>query len=62
MGDQSLGVVWCSSDIIFGSFCDGDLWLDQFKCVPFDPVMETIGGSKPSSSGAKIGTLRGVAP
>ena len=34
MGDQLGGVVWCSSGIIFGSCCDGGLWLDQLEFVP----------------------------
>ena len=40
MGDPVGGVVWGSSDIIFGSCCDGDLWFVQIKCVPFASVME----------------------
>ena len=40
MGDQIGGAVWCSSSIIFGSYCDGDLWLGKVKYVPLDPVME----------------------
>ena len=31
MGDQIGGVVWFSSGIIFGSCCDGVLWLDRFN-------------------------------
>ena len=34
--------MWCSSDIIFGSCFDGDLWLGQVKCVPFAPVLEKL--------------------
>ena len=39
MSDQIKGVVWCSSGIIFGSCCDGGLWLVQVECVPFYPIM-----------------------
>ena len=35
MGDQIGGAVVCSSGIIFGSCCDGGLWLGQVKRVPF---------------------------
>ena len=39
MGDQIGGVVCCSSSIIFGSCCDGGLWLGQGKYVPFSITM-----------------------
>ena len=36
------GVMWCSSGIIFGSRCDGDLYLVQVKCVPFYTDLENL--------------------
>ena len=39
MGEQIIGVVWCSPGIIFGSCCDGGLWISQVKCVPFSLTM-----------------------
>ena len=42
MGEQIGGVVWCSSGIIFGSYCDGDLWPRQVKCVSLAPILETF--------------------
>ena len=42
MGDQIGGVVRCSSGIIFGYCCDGDLWLGQVKYVLFDAVLENL--------------------
>ena len=33
-------MVRCSSDIIFGSCCDGEFWLFQVKCVTFAPILE----------------------
>ena len=42
MGDQILCVVWCSSVIICGSFCDGNLCIGQIKFVPIAPVMENL--------------------
>ena len=33
MGVQTGDVVWCSSGIIFGSQCDGGLWLGQVEHV-----------------------------
>ena len=54
--------MWCSSYLIFGSCCDGDLWLGQVTCVPFAPIIKKIGGRKSSSSGDTIGTLGGVTP
>ena len=42
MGDQNLVVVCCSSGVIFGSCCDGDLWLGQVKCVPLSPVLADL--------------------
>ena len=46
MGVQIVGFVWCSSDIIFGSCCDGDLCIFQVKCVPFSPMMENLEAEK----------------
>ena len=40
MGDQIGGVVWRSSGIIFGSCCDGGLWLGQVKRVQFSLILE----------------------
>ena len=34
--------MWCSSGIIFGSCCNGDLWIGQVKCVPLSPVLENL--------------------
>ena len=31
--------MWFSSGIIFGSCCDGVLWLGKFKLVPFSLIM-----------------------
>ena len=42
MGDQIGAVEWCSSGIIFGSYCDGDLCLGQFKCVTFAPFIANL--------------------
>ena len=42
MGGQIVGVVWCSSGIIFSYYCDGDLCIVQVKCVPFSPVLENL--------------------
>ena len=42
LDDQIFGVMWCSSGIIFGSCCDGDLLLGQVKCVPLDPILEKL--------------------
>ena len=42
MGEKIGGVVWCSSGIIFGSCCDGGLWLVQVKCVPFDLMLAQL--------------------
>ena len=39
MGDQIGGMVWCSSGIIFGSFCDGGLRLVQVEYVAFAPML-----------------------
>ena len=39
MGDQIVGLVWCSSGTIFGSYFYGGLWLGQVKCVPFTLVL-----------------------
>ena len=39
MGDQIGGVMWFSSGIIFGSCCDGELWLGQVKYVPFSLIL-----------------------
>ena len=41
-GDQIVGVVWCSSGIIFGSCCGGDFFLVQVKCVSLDPILENL--------------------
>ena len=35
-------MVWCSSGIIYGSCCDGELWLGQFKCVPLYTNLENL--------------------
>ena len=42
IGDLIRVVVWFLSGIIFGSCCDGDLWLDQVKCVPLAPVIDNL--------------------
>ena len=42
MGDQIIGVLWCSSGIIFGSCCDDGLWLGQVKCVQFSLILEHL--------------------
>ena len=34
--------MWYSSNIIFGPCCDGVLWLDQVKCVPFSILLEHL--------------------
>ena len=39
MGDQIGGLVWCSSDIIFGLYCYCGLWPGQFEGVPYYPTM-----------------------
>ena len=39
MGYQIGFVVWFSTGIIFGSCCDGELWLVQVKFVPFYLIM-----------------------
>ena len=40
MCDQIVGLVWCSSGIIFGSCCDSGLKLGQVKLVPFSLILE----------------------
>ena len=41
--DSQIGyVLWCSSYIISGLCCDGDLWLGKVKFVPFAPVLENF--------------------
>ena len=42
MGDQIGGVMWCSPGIIFGSCCDGGLWLGKVKGVPFSLNMSHL--------------------
>ena len=42
MSNQLGGLAWCSSGIIFDSCCDGDLWIVQVECVPFDTVMDHL--------------------
>ena len=39
MGDQIVGVVWCLSDIIFGSCCDGGLCIGQVKILPLSLIL-----------------------
>ena len=42
MGDQILGVAWCLSGIIFGSYFDCTLWFVQVVCVASTPALAPL--------------------
>ena len=57
MSDQLEGVVWCSSGIIFGSYCDGGLWLGQVKCVPFALILSYLEAVNHHNQSIQLETL-----
>ena len=51
------GVVWCSSGIIFGSCCDGGLWLGQVKWLPFSLILAHLKAGNHNHRVLKLETL-----